>query len=236
MGKRGHRTVFFEKDVSYYASTRDDIDIPGCELRLYDRWEDVVVDAIREIDDADVAMVTSYCQDGRAASRLLFEAGSRTRCFYDLDTPVTISRLRAGESVEYLPVNGLTDFDLVLSYTGGEALRTLSTLLGARRVAALYGSVDPEIHRPAAPVPEFAADLSYLGTYAADRQETLERLFIEAARQKPESRFVIGGAQYPSDFPWATNIHFVRHLPPSAAPRVLLLVSFDTKRYSPSDG
>ena len=131
---------------------------------------------------------------------------------------MTISRLRAGESVEYLPVNGLTDFDLVLSYTGGEALRTLSTLLGARRVAALYGGVDPEIHRPAAPVPEFAADLSYLGTYAADRQETLERLFIEAARQKPESRFVIGGAQYPSDFPWATNIHFVRHLAPSQHP------------------
>ena len=63
-GSVRHRTVFFEKDVSYYASTRDDIDIPGCELRLYDRWEDIVVDAIREIDDADVAMVTSYCQDG----------------------------------------------------------------------------------------------------------------------------------------------------------------------------
>lgn len=218
LGKRGHRTIFFEKDVSYYAATRDCIEIPGCELRLYDSWDDVAVHAARELGDAEVGMVTSYCPDGRAASRLLFETGSYIRCFYDLDTPVTISRLRADETVEYLPDNGLTDFDLVLSYTGGEALRCLSTLLGARQVATLYGSVDPATHRPAAPLPEFAADLSYLGTYAIDRQKTLERLFVEPARRRPGTRFVIGGAQYPSDFPWANNIFFVRHLAPYQHP------------------
>jgi spore maturation protein CgeB len=26
---------------------------------------------------------------------------------------------------------------------------------------------------------------------------------------------LIGGAQYPADFPWSPNIYFVRHLPPS---------------------
>ena len=51
-----------------------------------------------------------------------------------------------------------------------------------RRVAPLYGHVDPRQHRPADPVERFAADLSYLGTYAADRQAALEALFIEPAR------------------------------------------------------
>jgi spore maturation protein CgeB len=60
--------------------------------------------------------------------------------------------------------------------------------------------------------------LSYLGTYAEDRQVALERLFIEPARQFPAERFVIGGAQYPRQFPWAPNIFFVRHLPPSEHP------------------
>jgi spore maturation protein CgeB len=46
----------------------------------------------------------------------------------------------------------------------------------------------------------------------------LETLFVEAARRRPQSRFVIGGAQYPADFPWADNIFFVRHLPPSEHP------------------
>jgi spore maturation protein CgeB len=35
---------------------------------------------------------------------------------------------------------------------------------------------------------------------------------------KPERRFLIGGAQYPQDFPWAANIYFVRHLPPAEHP------------------
>src|SRR5581483_10676534 len=91
-------------------------------------------------------------------------------------------------------------------------------LLGARRVAPLYGSVDPSAHHPVAPLEGYRADLSYLGTYAADRQAALEELFITPARRLPDQRFVIGGAQYPADFPWADNIFFVRHLPPAQHP------------------
>ena len=49
-------------------------------------------------------------------------------------------------------------------------------------------------------------------------QEALERLFLEPARRLPEKRFVIGGAQYPLDFPWGSNVFFVRHLPPADHP------------------
>jgi spore maturation protein CgeB len=218
LGRRGHRVVFFEKDVPYYASTRDMTEIPGCELRLYENWDEILPNAQRELADADVGMVTSYCADGQAASEAVLASRSRIHCFYDLDTPITVSRLLAGERVPYLPADGLGGFDLTLSYTGGEALHWLTTLLGARRVTPLYGSVDPEIHKPAEAVPEFTADLSYLGTYAADRQETLDQLFIQAARAAGERRFLIGGAQYPSDFPWTSNIYFVRHLPPAMHP------------------
>ena len=204
--------------MPYYAENRDMTDIPGCRLRLYSDWYTVKSEAQRELADADVGMVTSYCPDGVEASRLVQDSSARIRSFYDLDAPVTISRLLAGESVSYLPPEGLGGFDLVLSYTGGEALLWLSRLLGARRVAPLYGSVDPELHSPGVPDPDFHADLSYLGTYAADRQETLERLFVHPARLSPKCRFVIGGAQYPPEFPWTDNIFFVRHLPPFQHP------------------
>ena len=62
------------------------------------------------------------------------------------------------------------------------------------------------------------AALSYLGTYAADRQAALEALFIEPARLRAADRFVLGGAQYPAQFPWTDNIWFVRHLPPDRHP------------------
>lgn len=218
LARNGHKVVFFERDVPYYALHRDLTELPGTDLRLYAGWEEALPAALREVDGADAALVTSYCPDGIAASDLVLSSDVPMRVFYDLDTPVTLERLAAGQEVPYLLPEGLGGFDLVLSYTGGRALDELRSRLGARRVAPLYGSVDPDVHRPAEPVPAFAADLSYLGTYAADRQEALARLFLKPARQLPDKRFVIGGAQYPADFPWGSNIFFVRHLPPADHP------------------
>jgi spore maturation protein CgeB len=210
----GHRVTFFERDVPYYAQARDLHALPqGGELILYPDWEAVLPAARRAVAAADAAIVTSYCADGVAACRLVQDAPLSVRAFYDLDTPVTLARLEAGESVAYLPPEGLGGFDLALSYTGGRALDLLRTRLGAPRVAPLYGSVDPNAHRPAPARPEFAALLGYLGTYAEDRQAALERLFIEPARLLSGETFIIAGAQYPEGFPWAPNIRFAWHLP-----------------------
>jgi spore maturation protein CgeB len=216
--RRGHRVVFFERDVPYYAAHRDLFDLPGGGLRLYGDWEEATQAARHELADADVAMVTSYCPDGIAATDFVFESPARRRVFYDLDAPVTLARIEAGEEVAYLGPRLLGDFDLVLSYTGGRALDLLQERLGARRVAPLYGSVDPLVHRPVPPGDEFRCDFSYLGTYAADRQSALETLFIEPARRLPARKFLIGGAQYPQDFPWAPNIFFARHVAPPRHP------------------
>lgn len=219
LARRGHTVVFFEQDVPYYASHRDLHEMPGRgELVLYRAWDDIVAKARAEIAAADVAMVTSYCPHGREATELVAEAARALRLFYDLDTPVTLAELARGEDVPYLGPQGLRPFDLVLSYTGGRALEALQHRLGACRVAPLYGHVDPEVHRPVPPVAHYRSDLSYLGTYAEDRQRALERLFLAPARRRPNLRFVIGGAMYPQDFPWTDNLHFVRHLPPSEHP------------------
>jgi spore maturation protein CgeB len=65
------------------------------------------------------------------------------------------------------------------------------------------------------PVDRYRAALSWLGTYAADRQPALEELFVSPAQLRPGDRFLIGGAQYPEHFPWSRNIYFVHHVPPS---------------------
>jgi spore maturation protein CgeB len=215
---RGHEVVFFERDVPYYASHRDLYDWADGELCLYSDWKDVHGTARRHVRDADVAMVTSYCPDGIAATDLVLNAPAALATFYDLDTPVTLDSLRAGSPVSYLGERGLRDFELVLSYTGGRAIDELRHQLGARAVATLYGSVDPDVHRRVAPTAAFRADLSYLGTYAEDRQATLEELLIEPARRLHQRRFVIGGAQNPHAFPWTENVYFVQHLEPAQHP------------------
>lgn len=217
LAAQGHRVVFFERDVPYYAEHRDLHALDGGELVLYDDWSAVVAQARRQLTQADVGIVTSYCPDAVAAARLVLDAPV-VSVYYDLDTPVTLDALRAGAAVPYLPPAGLGDFQLVLSYTGGAALDELRDRLGAQRVRPLYGHVDPDVHRPSGTAPQYVADLSYLGTFAADRQAQLETLLVEPARVLHAQRFCIAGAQYPADFPWATNIAFVRHLPPAEHP------------------
>ena len=212
LARRGHQVVFFERDVPYYASARDLTELPlGGKLILYPDWADVERLAREHVQSADVTIVTSYCPDAFPASSL---SGAGLRVFYDLDTPVTLARLAKGESVDYAGPNGYRDYDLVLSYTGGPALIDLQTVLGAKRTAALYGSVDPDVHKPAPAQERYRATLSYMGTWSADRDEALQMRFIEPARRLPNHRFIIGGSKYDSDFPWLPNIYFVSHVAP----------------------
>jgi spore maturation protein CgeB len=215
LARLGHRIVFFERDVPYYANSRDWHTLPCGELVLYASWDEIAARADDELADADAAIVTSYCPDALAASDAVMGAPRPISVFYDLDTPITLARLRAGERVAYIPEHGLRDFDLVLSYTGGAALDELERSLGARDAQPLYGHVDPDVHRSVAACNQYRAHLSYLGTYAADRQAALESLFVEPARRCSQLKFLIGGAQYPPDFPWTSNVYFVQHVPPA---------------------
>lgn len=218
LARLGHTLVFFERDVPYYRSHRDLTELPGGRLVLYRTWEQIRSEAVAELARTDAALVTSYCPDAIAASDLIFESAVPVRAFYDLDTPVTLSRLKRGEQVPYLPEDGLGDFDVALSFTGGAALHALESELGARVAVPLYGSVDPTTHCPTPGRAQFAADLSYLGTYSADRQQALAALLLEPAGKLPNRRFFLGGSQYPADFPWTSNLFYMPHVAPPDHP------------------
>jgi len=214
LARAGHQITFFEQDVPYYAKHRDFSHSHDYNLLFYRTWDSTRALADGCLNQADCAILTSYCPNTEAIASAILNSKASHRVFYDLDTPITLERLQRGEKVDYLPACGLGPFDLVLSYTGGRALDQLKSRLGAKRVAPLYGSVDPESHKPVPPIPNYAADLSYLGTYAPDRQAHLESFLLEPARRLPKKHFVIGGALYPPDFPWQPNISFIPHVPP----------------------
>src|SRR5690242_378291 len=109
---RGHRIVFFERDVPYYAAHRDLVESRGVELHLYREWPEVVAAARKAIAATDVALVTSYCPDGITATQLVCDSNVDLRVFYDLDTPVTLEALNNGEQLSYIGPRKLRDFDL----------------------------------------------------------------------------------------------------------------------------
>jgi spore maturation protein CgeB len=212
--QQGHELHFFERDVPYYASHRDAESLPYVHLHLYSDWGAVWPEAQQQIQHADVAVVTSYCPDGAQASELILSANVPRSIFYDMDTPVTLNRIDRGDQVEYIPQNGLSGFDLVLSYTGGEALRQLKEKLGARRVAPLYGWVDPAVHHRVPSSKGFEADLSYIGTFSADRQPALEAMLLSPALRLPNRSFLIAGAMYPDPASWPANVRHFEHVAP----------------------
>ena len=77
--------------------------------------------------------------------------------------------------------------------------------------------MDPAAYRPLPDAP-LRWDLSYLGTYSADRQPALERLLLEPARRAPERRFVVAGPQYPAEIAWPANVERLEHVPPADHP------------------
>jgi spore maturation protein CgeB len=207
---RGHDILFLERDVPWYANARDETDPSYCRLEYYSDLE-----ALRaheeEIASADAVMVGSYVPDGVAVGRYVQETARGVTSFYDIDTPVTLAKLRRGD-FEYLSPAIIPGYDLYFSFTGGPTLREIEARYGSPAARALYCSVDPEAYLPMDVPKEW--DLSYLGTYSADRQPTLDRLLIEPARRMPDRRFVVAGPQYPADIEWPANVERIEHLPP----------------------
>ena len=213
--RMGHQVHFFEKDVPYYSSRRDFASCDYCRLTLYPEWQQVRKVALREASESDVVITASYLPEGRHISDEVLDLGRPLRVFYDLDTPVTLRNMAAGE-VEYLRRDQLPAFDLVLSFTGGKVLDELEHVYDVRIARPLYGCIDPDVYARIQACPEFACDLSYMGTYAPDRQEKLDELFLEPARRHSERQFLLAGPLYPWQWQWPVNVRRVDHVSPHA--------------------
>jgi spore maturation protein CgeB len=215
---RGHRITFLEKNLEWYASNRDLPHPAYCDLIIYESWSDVLSRAKRELAQCDVAMVGSYFPDGYAAIDLVIESNAPVKAFYDIDTPITVAQLRERDKTDYLRADQIRGFDVYFSFTGGPMLRELEKKFGAQRAVPLYCSFDPASCGLCEPDPEYACDLSYMGTYAPDRQLKLEELFCDPARRLPDKKFLLAGPQYPAELKWPKNVGRIVHLEPKLHP------------------
>jgi len=212
---RGHDVLFCERDVPWYAENRDLPRPPWGRTALYDSVEQLRAEHAEDVAAADLVVVGSFVPEGVAIAEWALETATGTTAFYDIDTPVTLAKLRGGDR-EYLAPDLVPRFDLYLSFTGGPTLEVLEEEFGAHRVVAFYCLVDPDAYRPVAA--EKRWDLGYLGTYSDDRQPALKRLLIETARRAPQLSFVVAGPQYPPEIEWPDNVERIEHVAPGDHP------------------
>ena len=216
--RRGHQIDFVEKDVEWYASNRDMPDPSFCTVHLYSDWLSEAPALLTISHDADVILIGSFFPDAINLTRRLLEHARQPLLFYDIDTPITVAGLRESGRTDYLEAGLIPEYSAYLSFTGGPLLRDLAERYKAVRASAFYCSVDPDMYRPTAAEARFRADLSYLGTYAADRQGSLDELLGGAARLNPEMRFLVAGPQYPQDLTWDSNVARITHISPPQHP------------------
>ncbi|WP_394844551.1 glycosyltransferase [Pendulispora brunnea] len=209
---RGHRVVFLERDLPFYAQNRDMPDPAFARTYLYDSVGELRERFALTVREADLVVVGSYVPDGVDVGAWVQKTARGCTAFYDIDTPVTLRNLQRGK-VDYLSRELIPLYDLYLSFTGGPTLGFLERDYGARCARPLYCSVDPDLYRPDPDI-EPRWDLGYLGTYSDDRQPSLETLLFKPAEAWKKGRYIVAGPQYPASTMWPRNVERVEHLAP----------------------
>jgi spore maturation protein CgeB len=144
---RGHAVLFLERDVPWYASTRDLPMPPYSRTELYASLEELRDRFTGAVRQADLVIVGSYVPEGVAIGEGVPQTAPGVTAFYDIDTPVTLAALQRGDC-GYLAPGLIPRYALYLSFTGGPILERLEQIYGSPIARPLYCSIDPTLYYP----------------------------------------------------------------------------------------
>ncbi|WP_263418617.1 CgeB family protein [Terriglobus albidus] len=210
LAKRGHEIVFAEPDAFGRQQHLDEGDFSYVRSIVYQPGtEEEVID---NSSDADIVIKHS----GVGTHDVILErlvanlAEYKPSFFWDVDSPATIARLTADPADPFLTL--IPCFDAILSYGGGPESCSGYSSFGAQAYYNVYNALDPETHYPVPPVRSYDCDLVFLGNRLPDREKRVDELFLTAAEQAPEKRFVLGGEGW-ADKTIPQNVRWIGHVP-----------------------
>ena len=208
----GHQITFYEPDA-YDRQKHRDIPDPGwARVVVYPADEAGVVGALEQASGVDMIVKTSgvgvYDQFLEAAVLDVKERYTIT-IFWDVDAPATLDRVKADSSDPFLEL--IPQYDLILTYGGGDPVVTNYKALGARQCVPIYNALDPDTHHPVPAEERFKCDLALLANRLPDREARIENFFLEAAEKLPEFQLMLGGSGW-GDKPMPANVNYVRHV------------------------
>jgi spore maturation protein CgeB len=202
---RGHNVTFYEPDAYERQRHRDIADPPWARVVVYDPddWRT----ALRRAQGADVVVKASGIgvHDEELEEGVLGLRAAAT-VFWDVDAAATL----AGMDDRFRAL--VPEYDLVLTYGGGEPVCARYREAGARDCVPIYNALDPETHHPVARSRAYDADLTLLANRLPDREERVDEFFVAAAARLPEHDFLLGGAGW-DDKLLPRNVRVIGHVP-----------------------
>jgi spore maturation protein CgeB len=191
----GHDITFFEPDAFERQAHRDIDDPSYAQVCVYpataEGWQRSLLQASKTADllvkASGVGVFDAELENAVA------QAPSRAiRIYWDVDAPATLDAISADP--QHHLRHAIPQYDLVLTYGGGDPVVSAYRAVGARDCVPLYNALDPAAHFPTASNPRFECDLGLLANRLPDREARVERFFLDVAARLPAKTFVLGGS------------------------------------------
>jgi spore maturation protein CgeB len=213
LADRGHQVTFYEPDAFERQAHRDLEDPAWARVVVYPGDSEAgALEALEGARGADLVVKASGVGafDGLLEQAALELQGPSTMVvFWDVDAPATLDRMAADPADPFRAL--IPQYDLVLTYGGGDPVVHAYQRLGARQCVPIYNALDPATHHPVPRDPRFEADLAFVGNRLPDREARVEEFFLGAAGAVPEGRFLLGGSGW-GDKMLPPNVGYLGHV------------------------
>lgn len=208
----GHRIVFYEPDAYERQSHRDMEDPDWATVVVYPATESGVMRSLEAAKGSDLVIKASGVGvfDELLEREVLRLKGEGTQVvFWDVDAPATLDRIAENSDDPFRAL--IPQYDLVLTYGGGDPIVRRYKSFGARSCIPIYNALDPDTHFPVHPEPRLEADLSFLGNRLPDRERRVDEFFLAVAKRLPERRFLLAGSGW-DDKERSGNVKYLGHV------------------------
>jgi spore maturation protein CgeB len=209
---RGHDITFYEPDAFSRQQHRDLPDPAYARVVVYPgEGEDGVHAMLEQAEAADLVVKASgvgVFDELLEREVLCLRSESRRVVFWDVDAPATLERVQLDPADPFASL--VPQYDMVLTYGGGDPVVAAYTALGAQACVPVYNALDPETHRPVEPDSRFTCDLAFLANRLPDREARVEEFFFRAAARSVRT-WLLGGNGW-DDKPMPPNVRYLGHV------------------------
>jgi spore maturation protein CgeB len=210
--ENGHSITFYEPDVYNRQQNRDIEDPEWARVVVYKPEKQSLFEALEHGSDADIIIKASGVGifDAELEGAVLeMRKSNQTVIFWDVDAPATLERINDNPKDPFIKL--IPEYDLILTYGGGDPVVKEYKKFGARNCTPIYNAVDPETHHPAMPDEKFNCDLAFLGNRLPDREARVDEFFFKAVNLLPDKAFILGGNGW-HDKPMPENVNYIGHV------------------------
>ncbi|MBA3898746.1 MAG: glycosyltransferase [Bacteroidetes bacterium] len=208
----GHSITFYEPDAYSRQQYRDIEEPEWANVVVYKPEKDALLDALEQGSDADIIIKASgvgVFDTELERAVIEIRKPNQTIIFWDVDAPATLERINNNPNDPFIKL--IPQYDLILTYGGGNAVVKEYKKFGAKNCTPIYNAVDPETHHPVMPDEKYNCDLAFLGNRLPDREARVDEFFLTAVNLLPDKSFILGGNGW-NDKPIPENVDYVGHV------------------------